>query len=293
MSGDMNESDSATSKLTIGQCATLACLLEATAPKVGNVHRGADFHDLAFTDFAIAGVAIAPAMDRAAEVGVGRTVLTAIGATRGLVSTNVNLGIALLFAPLAAVPRGHELSAGVKQVLQALTPEDCRLAYEAIRLARPGGLGEVSDMDVSDSPPESLMAAMQVAAERDLIARQYATDFQIVLHDALPRLINGRQRGWSLTTTILRTHLELIATHGDSLIERKSGKETSQRVKSMAQMVLDAGEPDDENFHAAMSDFDFWLRSDGNRRNPGATADLIAAALFAGLRDGLIVPPLG
>ena len=42
---------------------------------------------------------------------------------------------------------------------------------------------------------------------------------------------------------------------------------------------------------AAAADFDFWLRADGNRRNPGATADLVAAALFAGLRDGLLPPP--
>jgi len=40
-----------------------------------------------------------------------------------------------------------------------------------------------------------------------------------------------------------------------------------------------------------LADFDFWLRSDGHRRNPGTTADLIAAALFVLLRDGLIDPP--
>ena len=51
----------------IGQCATLACLLEATAPKVGNVHRGADFDDLTFTDFAVSAALIAPAMEAAAE----------------------------------------------------------------------------------------------------------------------------------------------------------------------------------------------------------------------------------
>jgi triphosphoribosyl-dephospho-CoA synthetase len=28
------------------------------------------------------------------------------------------------------------------------------------------------------------------------------------------------------------------------------------------------------------------LRADGHRRNPGATADLIAAALFVALREG-------
>src|SRR5438093_10405948 len=93
-------------KLSIGQCATLACLLEATAPKVGNVHRGADFEDLTFNDFAVSAVAIGPAMEAAANTGVGRAVRDAVVATRKLITTNTNQGMALLFAPLAAVPHG-------------------------------------------------------------------------------------------------------------------------------------------------------------------------------------------
>ena len=288
----MTEHVSAISKLSIGQCATLACLLEATAPKAGNVHRGADFHDLTFTDFAVAAVALAPAMERATSTGVGRAVLSAIEATRGLVRTNVNLGIALLLAPLAAVPRSEDLAAGVKKVLASLSHEDCQLVYQAIRLARPGGLGEVEDMDVTGEPPPNLLDAMRASEKRDLVARQYTTDFDLVLNDALPRLVRGRTRGWSLTTSILHTHVELLASHSDSLIVRKCGEEAASRVTTMAQRVLDAGDPEDDNYQAAMSDFDFWLRSDGNRRNPGTTADLIAAALFAGLRDELITPPL-
>src|SRR5262245_36434157 len=94
-----------TQNLTIGQCATLACLLEVTAPKVGNVHRGADFDGLTFADFVTSAVAIGPAMEQAAETGVGRAVLSAIQATRQLVATNTNLGMVLLIAPLAAAPR--------------------------------------------------------------------------------------------------------------------------------------------------------------------------------------------
>src|SRR5262245_20637857 len=97
-------------QLSIGQCATLACLLEARAPKVGNVHRGADFDELTFTDFVVSAVAIGPAMEAAANTGVGRAVYNAVAATRQLVSTNTNLGMALLFAPLAAVPRDEAIS---------------------------------------------------------------------------------------------------------------------------------------------------------------------------------------
>jgi triphosphoribosyl-dephospho-CoA synthase len=283
---------SMTLQFSIGQCATLACLLEATAPKVGNVHRGADFEDLTFGDFVVSAVAIGPAMEAAANTGVGRAVHDAVVATRQLVATNTNLGMALLFAPLAAVPRGEAISKdSIGAVLHSLTPDDSRLVYEAIRLARPGSLGSVESMDVANEAPEDLLAAMGAAADRDLIARQYVEKFRLVLDDAVPALAASRKHGWSLTDAIIHTHLFLISRHGDSLIARKGGRELSDRAKKIAGQVCLAGDPGDEAYQEAVADFDFWLRSDGNRRNPGTTADLVAAALFAGLRDGLLEPP--
>jgi len=281
-----------TQQLSISQCATLACLLEATAPKVGNVHRGADFDDLTFLDFAVSAVAIGPAMEAAATSGVGRAVRDAIVATRALVSTNTNLGMALLFAPLAAVPRSDPLTTqSVGVVLKRLTPDDSALVYEAIRLAQPGGLGSVESMDVAHHPPADLLAAMRAAAERDLVARQYVEDFALVLDETLPAIITGRDQGWSLTDSIVHAHVSLIANYGDSLIARKCGSEVASRAATIARQVLESGGPGEENYLGALADFDFWLRSDCNLRNPGTTADLIAAALFAGLRDGRLPPP--
>ena len=277
--------------LSIGQCATLACVLEAAAPKVGNVHRGADFEDLTFGDFLVSAVAIGPVMDSAKDVGVGQTVLAAVKATRQLAGTNVNLGIALLLSPLAAVPRDTPLKDGVAAVLRNLTADDSRLVYEAIRLARPGGLGTAEKMDVHSTPPALLLDAMEAAKDRDLIAKQYVTDFSLVLEELAPALVRGRGQGWSLTDAIIHAHVGLIARHGDSLIVRKCGSEVGQQASARAAEVLAAGGPGDENYLRALSDFDFWLRSDGHRRNPGTTADLIAAGLFAVLRDGLIEPP--
>jgi triphosphoribosyl-dephospho-CoA synthase len=277
--------------LSIGQCATLACLLEATAPKVGNVHRGADFEDLTFTDFLVSAVALGSVMERAAEAGVGRTVLHAVRATIELVPTNVNLGIALLLAPLAAVPRDAPLMEGVANLMDTLTAEDSRLVYEAIVLANPGGLGTVEQIDVHGQPPDNLLAAMAAARDRDLIARQYVEDFALVLDELAPAIANRRKQGWSLTDAIVRTHVRLLSEHVDSLIVRKCGMEVGQQATVIASQVLAAGGPGDENYLRALADFDFWLRSDGHRRNPGTTADLIAAALFVVLRDGLIEPP--
>ena len=278
--------------LSIGQCATLACVLEAAAPKAGNVHRSADFEDLTFQDFLASAVAVGPTMDAAISQGIGRTVLNAVNATQQVVSTNTNLGMVLLLAPLAAVPRDATLSsAAVHDVLVKLTPDDSRLVYEAIRLANPGGLGKVKEMDVADEPPADLLLAMHAAADRDLVARQYVEDFRLVLGEALPALITDRTAGLSLTDAIIHVHLLILSQHEDSLIGRKCGQVTAREVSARAGSVLAVGTAGDEAYSGALADVDFWLRADGHRRNPGTTADLIAAALFAGLRDGFIVPP--
>jgi len=278
-------------RLTIGQCATLACLLEATAPKPGNVHRSADFEDMTFADFVVSATAIGPVMDAAAKNGVGETVLEAVIATRQLVDVNTNLGTVLLLAPLVCVPRDEPLERGVAAVLANLTPDDTRKVYEAIRFAEPGGLGRVDEMDVADQPPGDLLAAMRAAAERDMVARQYVEDFHQVLRFVIPSLIGGQRAGWSLTDTIIRAQLQLLANFPDSLIARKCGLEVAQQAADRAAAALEAGGPGDEPYVRALADLDFWLRSDGHRRNPGTTADLIAAGLFAALRDRLLESP--
>jgi triphosphoribosyl-dephospho-CoA synthase len=163
--------------------------------------------------------------------------------------------------------------------------------YEAIRLAQAGGLGKVDEMDVAGPPPADLLDAMRAAAGRDLIAREYVADFRLILGEIVPALVAGGERGWSLIETIVHTHVGLLSRHGDSLIARKCGPELALRVSGLAGSVLAAGEPGDDDYHAALADFDFFLRSDGQRRNPGATADLLAGGLFAALRDGLLATP--
>ena len=277
--------------LSIGQCATLACLLEATAPKPGNVHRGSDFENMTFADFVVSAAAIAPAMESAGQRGVGATVLDAVRATRRLVPVNTNLGTVLLLAPLAAVPRSQNLQTGIRQVLGSLTGRDAEAVYAAIRLAEPGGLGTEDRMDVAQTAPESLLAAMGAAAERDMVARQYAEGFVQVLENVAPWIAEGRAAGWSVSDAVIHTQLRLLAAWPDSLIARKCGTAVAECASTLAQRVLDAGRPGDEDYFRELGELDFWLRSDGHRRNPGTTADLIAAGLFVVLREGRIQPP--
>jgi triphosphoribosyl-dephospho-CoA synthase len=278
--------------MTLGQCASLACLLEASIPKPGNVHRGADFEDVTYYHFATAAAVIAPAIDAAPGRCVGETVLDAVAITRRAVATNTNLGTLLLLAPLAKVPRGVPLAAGLPGVLATLDSTDARCVYEALRLAQPGGLGQVDQADVADAPPADLLSAMRLAADRDLVARQYINNFAEVLGLVVPWLADGLTSGFGLVQSVRAAQLQLLAQAPDSLIARKCGQATAEQASALARAAITAGPPGSEAHEQVVADLDFWMRSDGHRRNPGTTADLLAAGLFAALRDGIIEEPL-
>lgn len=278
--------------LTLGGCATLACIWEATAAKPGNVYRGADFDDLTYADFLTSATVIGPIIDRTPEQGVGATVLAAVAATRTAVATNTNLGMLLLIAPLAAIPSSLQLSENIEPVLAALTYEDTCQVYEAIPFAQPGGMGEVAEADVHESPPAglTLRAAMALAAGRDLIARQYVNGFTEVFRTA-DRIEQHIGDGQPLGEAIVIAFLEHLAEEPDSLIARKAGVDAAREVSQHAATILDSRRHGDEAFQAMRAEYDFWLRADGHRRNPGTTADVIAAALFVLLRENRLVWP--
>jgi triphosphoribosyl-dephospho-CoA synthase len=276
----------------IGQLAEVACLWEATARKPGNVHRYRDFDDAAYLDFLLSAAATRLALDRATAMPVGATILDAVRATRQVVATNTNLGIVLLLAPLAAVPAGVEFSRSeVLNVLRGLTLADSRAVFEAIRLAQPAGLGRVPAQDVADEPTLPLGEIMALAADRDLIARQYANGFREVFDEAVPALARGLEATGCLEGAIVWCQLSLLAGHADSLIARKRGPAEAEEASRRAHAVLDAGWPD-PSAAGALRELDVWLCAAGRGRNPGTTADLVTAGLFVALRQGLLsLPP--
>ena len=329
-----------TPQIRLAELIRTACLLEARARKPGNVHPGAAFEDLCYEDFVLAAQAVAEVLPAATEIGVGAAILQAVRRTRELVNrpTNPNLGIILLLAPLAAVPAEISLKDGIRHVLKGLTVEDSRQVYAAIGLANPGGMGKVEAADVTETPAISLLDAMRLAADRDSIASEYVTGFQIVLETGVPFLEEwSRREGEAPTepqasagpdatsdsvvflaplapvlggegpgvrgptrpsitqpvlsdweTAIIHLQLTLMSRFPDTLIARKCGRELAAESATRAQEVLDAGGLQTELGRLMLHQFDAWLRADGHRRNPGTTADLIAASLFAAARDGMI-----
>jgi triphosphoribosyl-dephospho-CoA synthase len=274
--------------MPLGTAATLACVYEATARKPGNVYPGADFDEkTTHAAFVTSAIAIGPIIEMTPTIGVGPTILHAVRATRNTVGTNTNLGTLLLIAPLAAVPRDADVESDVGRVLAALTPNDTRAVYEAIRLASAGGLGQTAKADIHGDPPPdlTLVEAMRLAADRDLVARQYTHGFHDVF--GVARFIEfGLTLHAMLEDAIVLAYLMQLAAAPDSLIQRKLGAAVAQEASQRAAQILLKGSVRSEAFQYALADFDRWLRADGNRRNPGTTADLIAAGLFVLLRDG-------
>jgi triphosphoribosyl-dephospho-CoA synthase len=132
---------------------------------------------------------------------------------------------------------------------------------------------------------------MALAVDRDLVARQYVNGYADVFRNALPAFQGALAAGQPLETAIVTAYLSVLACYPDSLIARKRGLSVAQEATRRAAAVLSAGWPDHEEAISRCGEFDAWLRADGHARNPGATADLITATLYAALREGIIPLP--
>jgi len=263
-----------------------ACVWEVVARKVGNVHRRADFAGTCLTDFLLSAAAAARAFDSAAVNPVGLTIELAARGTREAVGQNTNLGIILLLAPLAAA---HRLTASaVGDVLATLTLDDAVRTYHAIRLANPGGLGDAAEQDVRQRPTVTLLEAMALAADRDLIARQYANGFADVFEMGVPAVLAAVEKFGTVEAAVIDCQLRWLAAFPDSLIARKCGSAVADDVQSRAKNVLARGGLDTAAGRRAGVELDAHLRSDGNRLNPGTVADLVTACLFVALRENKV-----
>ena len=272
---------STTTAQGIAAAAQLACVLEVSAEKPGNITPSHDFHDTSYEDMLRSAIAAGPELVR--ERGVGETVLAVVEASRPVTPSNTNLGIALLLAPLAkAALRGGSLRERLGEVLRALDVADARAAYAAIRLAGAGGLRERVEHDVRAEPAIGLREALASAAQRDSIAAEYATDFALTFDVGLPALASALGDGLAVRAAIVELHLRLLAHTPDTLIARKAGADAAVRVSAGAREVL-AGQ-------RTLQSFDASLRAEGNTLNPGTTADLVTATVFVALVVGMLAP---
>lgn len=260
-----------------------ACLAEIEALKPGNVHRFAGGHRMSVEDFEKSAAAAAPVMGKA-SLPVGKRILKAVEATKKAVGQNTNLGIVLLAAPLATAALDREngdLKARVGDILETLTVEDARDAYRGIRMAAPGGLGDVPAHDVAKTPRVTLLEAMRAAELRDRIAWNYAHGLSDIFGLGLPWLTQARERWGNSPFAATRVYLGFLAHLPDTLIERKFGAGAAasllEEARPLEAGLLECALPED--MAAPLMAFDAALKERG--LNPGTSADLTVATIFA------------
>jgi triphosphoribosyl-dephospho-CoA synthase len=285
----------------VATAAQLACLLEVSAPKPGNVSPGQHFADTRYEHFLASAAAIGLPLSSAGARSLGATVLLAVDATNHWTRSNTNLGIVLLLAPLAraallAGPAGRRsrtsvvehdvLRTALRGVLDATTVEDAHDVYAAIRRAAPGGLGRAAAQDVADAPTITLLETMRLAEHRDGIAREYVTQFATTFECGAPALLSARREGLSWDDAVVETFLTMLAVAPDTHIVRRAGSAIASDVSRQARAALAAGGVRSVAGRRMLTAMDAGLREATNATNPGTTADLTAASIFVVLLGG-------
>jgi len=305
----------------VERCAILAALLEVSGyPKPGNVHRTRDLAETRFEYFLAGSVAIGPAMRTLAQsgydAGMSRLDVSKIGLGSQILRAaqdslswqrggNVNLGIILLLAPLAAASGFClsetrqvdllQLGRSLDRVIKAATPEDAVAIYRAIRASVPQRvLGRVEELDVTDDASlariiEEGLTPLRIFEEcrdRDSICNEWVNNFSATFTLGYPTLKKTLQQSGDINTAVVHTFLHILAKIPDSLIERKSGQQASSKVSRTAADVLGKGGLTTPEGRTAILKMDQALHRAGGELNPGTTADLTTASLYLLLLEG-------
>ena len=287
-------------------------LLEVTVAKPGNVTPTAGFegtrieHFLAsavaaeswFEETARRGIAVSENKLSVSQVGMGQIIKEcAVDINTWQKGGNTVLGTVMLFVPIAVaagmVSTGENFSfdfsrlrANLRLAVESTTAEDAVHLYEAIDVAKPSGLGDAPDLDVTDPASKTRLLAENVtlyevfklAAGYDDICSEWVNKYQITFDLAYPYLTAQLERG-DLNTAVVHTFLKILSEHTDTFIARKVGVEKAREVSLDAKKVLALGGLETAEGRESILELDMRLRASGNLLNPGTTADLTAAAL--------------
>lgn len=295
--------------------AVLASLLEASAPKPGNVNRYRDFRETRYEHFLASSASFyKPAYEAArrgalvgkkkisySDIGVGSFIREAVErAMRWQKGGNTNLGSALLLIPLCSAAGSmlfrenridvQKLGREAGEILSRTTYMDTLDIYEAIRAAKPSGLGKVKKYDAKDLNSIKMISDKKInlyeimnMTENDNISLELTNEYKITLEGY--RAISGYySETGDINGAILKAFFSILAGHPDSLIARKVSIAKAREISSMAEEILRAGLTSGE-----VESFDRLLRERDNLYNPGTTADIVAASLFVSILGGLKV----
>jgi len=294
-------------------------LLEVSAhPKPGNVHRTRDYEETHFEHYLASSVASGPHFERAATRGrlvasgamslhnghVGQIIRdAAIDTLNAQTGGNTSLGTITLLIPIAfaagmtrnenrlLIPR---LRNNLRKILRATTVSDSIAFYDAIKYAKPGGLGRVELLDAQEEGSKgeiqtgnmTLFEVFKLAAKRDSICSEWVTNYKTTFDLGYPYFDSQLKKSGNINEATVNTYLKVLSQIPDTLIARKVGQQKSNWVSKRALNAIELGGASTSAGLKEIRRFDGELRRNGHLLNPGATADIIAAILSLALLSG-------
>jgi len=296
----------------ISNCLELATLLEVIISKPGNVALTANFEGTRIEHFLASAVAATSSFEKAAqrgvavsknklkicEVGVGQMIKDCVAdINTWQKGGNTLLGTVMLFVPIA-VAAGmtptekaftfdfSRLRSNLGLIVESTTAQDALNLYEAIDIAKPGGLGEAPDLDVTNPASKTrllkenvtLFEVFKIAADYDDICSEWVRNYPITFDLAYPHMMKQLEQG-DLNVAVVHTFLKILSEYPDTFIARKAGVEKAREVSSDAENILKLGGLKTSEGKKSIIRLDRRLRAYGNMLNPGTSADLTATAL--------------
>ncbi|UCE16336.1 MAG: triphosphoribosyl-dephospho-CoA synthase [Candidatus Bathyarchaeota archaeon] len=303
----------------VSGCLQLAILLEVSAyPKPGNIHRTADFQETKYEHFLASAVAVAPHFKFAAEQGIsvsagkispheieiGNTIKnTVMNVSAWQSGGNTLLGSIILLSPIA-VAAGMiladrsfslvKLRKKMKVVVESSTPMDAVAVYDAIKTAKPSGLGKAPKLDVTDSASRqkiledkvTLFEVFKIASGYDSIASEWVNNFPVTFDLGYPYFAQQLDETKDVNTATVHTFLRILSEVPDTLIARKVGLTKAKEVSAQAKQVLKAGGLATSSGRHSLWKLDEKLKDPLHQLNPGTTADITAAVLAISILNG-------
>ncbi len=267
-----------------------ACVGELTSIKPGNVHCFAAGHGMDVEHFLKSAYAVAGVLMNS-ELTLAQKIFESVQATQQVVAMNTNLGIILLCAPIvqACIVRSTTtLRQSIQDEIEALEVEDARLIVDAIRVAAPSGLGKSKHYDVFEPVSSPIREIMAYAQDRDMIARQYASGYSDIFGFGFQTIEALRKINPGESELVTGLFLSFLSEYPDSHVFRQHGSAVAEEVQKEAVELcckfLDT-RPTSEIMDQLLRVDSEWKRRD---INPGTTADLTVATLFAhGIVNGV------
>ncbi len=200
-----------------------------------------------------------------------------------------------------------------KSIISNSEPENTISLYKAIRIAQPGGMGSRKRYDLFNEnafteileDKMNLQKIFELSKNYDLISYELSMNYNFIRFKVQPKikeLIDEYDNEikevfkkitnyiikkdlidieYNFNELIVRIFLYILSIQADSLIIRKCGIKSAEKVsKEAAQLFKNYYKIDKALWYKSLKNFDEKLHESNGKLNPGTTADLLAASIY-------------